>query len=237
MPPQSLRRPSRHRPCYPRLTELHLEGGGDKIVDFTQRVWDIMANHRLPALSALTIETDSESPVSSLLEEGAEGGDGRLGRAFEAVAGTLLRLTLSSSREQSLSAPGCHKVGEAIGKLRRLRYLYLKLSTDGRAYAAMGRGLAASGGCPELFDLDVSGLERNLEGLTREPSLILPSVRNLLVCATCSDEGADEEAAAVVLWAGSGGLQISFRIRCASSSVRKLGCACTCMYASAPDSC
>jgi hypothetical protein len=52
----------------------------------------------------------------------------------------------------------------------------------------VGRGMAASGGCPELFTLAVWGAERNLEWLTYEPSLIVPSVRVLKLLDVCGTE-------------------------------------------------
>jgi hypothetical protein len=73
----------------------------------------------------------------------------------------------------------CHELGAAIGKLHRLRCLHLHFFTDGRDYTALARGMAASGGCPELFEVCVVELERNTDSLTSEPSLIGPSVRRL----------------------------------------------------------
>jgi hypothetical protein len=180
-------------PGFPRLTELQVGGRGDKDVDFIPRVLDIITTGRLPALADLSISSDSDSLMISLLDVWAEGGGCRLGRALEAVAGTLLRLTLSCSRGDDLPDAACYELGAAIGKLRRLRFLSLYLFSDGWGYAAVGWGLAVSGGCPGLFELRLSGLKKNLEWLTREPSLILRSVRNLQISTTCSEDGAEEE--------------------------------------------
>jgi hypothetical protein len=68
--------------------------------------------------------------------------------ALEAVAGTLTHLFLEAwelawtSDEEDV----WYEVGVAVGKLRRLRGLALKLSQDGRVYHALAQGLAASGG-------------------------------------------------------------------------------------------
>jgi hypothetical protein len=69
----------------------------------------------------------------------------------------------------------------AIGKLRRLTYLSLRLCDDGRGYEAMGRGLAASGGCPLLSELRLDDVKSNIDWLLWEPSLIVPSVHRLTV--------------------------------------------------------
>jgi hypothetical protein len=48
--------------------------------------------------------------------------------------------------------------------------------------------VAASGGCQELGSLRLSGLGANLDWLTHQPSLIVPSVRKLLLGAACMEE-------------------------------------------------
>jgi hypothetical protein len=179
---------------FPRLTELRLMGKEEKEVDVVPRVLDLMANGRLPALAALHIRLDSEYLARSLLEEGARGGGGRLGRAFEAVAGTLRRLTIMFSRGDPLPDAASYELGAAIGKLRRLRYLELDMFPDARGYRAVAGALVASGGCPELFKLHLMGMKKNLLWLAREPSLILPSVRNLRITAACPVAETDEEA-------------------------------------------
>jgi hypothetical protein len=148
-----------------------------------------MANGRLPALATLRIDFCN----GLLWEEGQGGGEGgcRLASAFEAVAGTLRRLTFSGGRVTDLPARACYELGGAIGKLRRLRYLQLQFISDGRAIHEVARGLAASGGCPELFAVDADDISKNLDWLVHEPSLIVPSVRSLtLRCARCTEEEA-----------------------------------------------
>jgi hypothetical protein len=175
-------------PTFPRLIELSLDGE----IDLTSPAWGIIADGRVPALASLGITVGR-----NLLLGRPEGeGFGRLVRAFEAVAGTLKRLRVSrgwAGQGYSMPAGACHELGAAIGKLRRLRYLFLSLSQDGRDLHAVGRGMADSGGCPELFWVQVHGLERNYDWLTFEPSLIAPSVRDLHI------EGHSTEEEALVL--------------------------------------
>jgi hypothetical protein len=178
-------------PTFPRLTELHLEGVIDENAPSTLRVWDIMSDGRLPALTSFYTRVFSESVLR-------RGGGWRervrpVADAFEAVAATLTRLTLAGGCDTSvsdLSSTSCHDLGAAIGKLRRLRYLELDLFSNAQEYAAVGRGLAASGGCPELFELEVCGLEKNVNSLLLEPSLIVPSVRNLRIHGFCTNDEA-----------------------------------------------
>jgi hypothetical protein len=167
-------------PTFPRLTNLSLKGRAGAAIDLTSPVWNIMASGRFPALDVLDITFSH-----GILWRQGEGGD-RLARAFEAVAGTLQLLSLKYGFDhirgtESVPAEACYEVGVAIGKLRRLRYLSLDLLPDGRDYRAVGRGVAASGGCPELFELSVGGLESNLDWFITDSSLILPSVRNLYI--------------------------------------------------------
>jgi hypothetical protein len=145
-------------PCFPRLTKLHV-GGSRVVIDLVMPGWGAMANGRLPALASLDMQW-----MSGLLEvdevEGEEAEYFRVARAFEGVAGTLTRLTLNARQGVEPAEGACHELGTAIGKLRRLRYLHLDLFSDGRDYAEMARGVAASGGCPELFRLSID--ENNL---------------------------------------------------------------------------
>jgi hypothetical protein len=137
-------------------------------VDLASPAWDIVANGRLPALASLDI-ADYHRLSLTQGPEGGEGG-GRLSRAFEAVGGTLKRLSIIGSLTSDLLPGACHEVGAAVGKLWRLRYLKLEQMRDGRSYYSLGRGMAASGGCPELFRLEVSGLTRNVDMVTYEPA-------------------------------------------------------------------
>jgi hypothetical protein len=135
-----------------------------------------VANGRLPALARLSLGC----------EKGLVGGEGegvgRLARAFEALAGTLKSLSVTMYGTGDSPAGACYELGAAIGKLRRLKYMTLKVSPDGRNYAAVARGLAASGGCPELFALQLWGIQCNIDWLIAKPSLLaLPSVRSLYI--------------------------------------------------------
>jgi hypothetical protein len=177
-------------PSFSRLTELSLWGAPVKNVDFTQKAWDIMANGRLPALATLSVTLSLEIAFASLKRDRIMEGRCRLARALEAVAGTLRRLTLTGALGKHLPAGACYELGAAVGKLRRLRYLKLDILSDGRDYHAVGRGVAFSGGCPELFQLRLNGLEKNADWLTFKPTLIVPSVRNFQVTGLTTDEEA-----------------------------------------------
>jgi hypothetical protein len=86
-----------------------------------------------------------------------------------------------------LSRYGWYELGAAIGKLRRLRYLELHRVLDCRAHHAVGRGVAASGGCPELVEVCLAtDIATNIGWLTHQPSLIVPSVRDLHIGAYCT---------------------------------------------------
>jgi hypothetical protein len=131
-----------------------------------------------------------------------------------------------------LSDAARFEIAGAIGKLRRLRYLQLDMFSDGRDCTAVGAGLVASGGCPELFELRLDRLEKNLFCVAREPSLILPSVRNVRIDAFCSLEKADEEA----LWVGSSRLQAPSGHVSDAPWGQTSRCACSRVRASYPES-
>jgi hypothetical protein len=172
-------------PSFTRLTRLELWGSEAKgPVDPTSSVWDIMANGRLPALKTLDIRK-----IQLTRWEEGQGGS-RMARAFEAVTGTLRKLDLVAISWDALPVGASYEVGAAIGKLRRLRYLFPDLFVDGRDYHAMGRGMAASGGCPDLFELIVQWTTKNVDWLTHEPGLVVPSVRNLSIAGRCTEEEA-----------------------------------------------
>jgi hypothetical protein len=171
-------------PLFPRLRMLHIEGY--EVVDLASPGWDVMANGRVPALAILSIKS------SSKLLGGQGEGRRRMARAFEAVAGTLRQLHLDAfpdhGPDRGWSPGACYEVGAAIGKLRCLRYLDLKLFSDGREYAAVGRGLAASGGCPALSRVVVDKVARNVEWLSFAPSLIVPSVEYVSIRGRGTEE-------------------------------------------------
>jgi hypothetical protein len=171
-------------PTFTRLTHLSLADGRhtDAAIAFKSRVWDLM-----PALVDLHLESPQGVPWEG------EGGHRLIVRALEGVAGSLRRLELVSTERPASPAPpavACHELGVAIGKMRRLSYLSLDIFDDGRAYHAVERGLAASGGCPPLFELRLLGVQQNVDMVTHEPSLIVPSVRRLRI----QEIGKDAEA-------------------------------------------
>jgi hypothetical protein len=51
----------------------------------------------------------------------------------------------------------------------------------------MGRGLAAAGGCPELFEVKLYGVEKDHEWVTYSPGLIVPSVHDLNIRGICTE--------------------------------------------------
>jgi hypothetical protein len=174
-------------PPFKRLTHLHLGEGPSGAIDLTSPVWDLVARGLLPTLADLSLGC-----YDFLWVQAGEGEEGvcRLICALEGVAGTLTRLALHNYGPAEPSAATCHELGLAIGKLWRLNYLSLRLSKDGRSYKAVGRGLAASGGCPRLSELHLGGVSENFNFLTLEPSLIVPSVRDLHLHLSCSQEDA-----------------------------------------------
>jgi hypothetical protein len=168
--------------AFPRLTHLEItapETSSDHVREHPPGaggvgLWELMASGGLPALAKLRV-----SPEGALGRRGEV--RGRVAPAFEAVAGTLTHLSI----EIEVGAVGWGDEGEAgyewglaVGKLRRLKELALGLSTDGRAYYAFARGLAASGGDrppPLLRRIKVAYLMRTNADLLA--SLLLPSVR------------------------------------------------------------
>jgi hypothetical protein len=179
-------------PVFPRLTELCLERGPyQRGIDSEARPLAIMINGRLPALASLSL-----SYVYGYLcgEGGGEGGVGqKLTLAFEAVASTLRRLSLNGGgvswyEGEALSEATRHTLGEAVGKLRRLTYLKLDLFSDNRDYTALARGMAASGGCPELLEMEVHGFRS--DSFIHQPSVIVPSVRDLYIAGRCTEDEA-----------------------------------------------
>jgi hypothetical protein len=173
------------------------------VIDLTSPVWDLMASGRMPDLAELCLHCKQLS--WGHCGKGAQGGY-RLARALEGVAGTLKRLTLESDiLHEDVPVAARHDLGVAIGKMRRLTYLSLCLFADGRAYQAVGRGLAASGGCPPLSELHLDRVQRNIDGIVYETNLIVPSVRRLHIQAFVS---ASEEDALLLC---CGLVQVGYR--------------------------
>jgi hypothetical protein len=180
-------------PTCPTFTRLpHLTFRGDNApIELTSPVWDRVTSGQLPALADFHLEGRKELSFAS-------------GRGFsvflcalEAVAGTLRRLTLRSAFVRRMPSTMGSRLGVVIGKMRRLRYLSIRLTREGQFYHAMGCGLAAFGGCPQLRELHVSGVRRDFDCLTFEPSLIVPSVRSLHISG---GEGEGEDV--LVLYCG-----------------------------------
>jgi hypothetical protein len=166
-------------PAFTRLTHLHLfESREAETFDLASPIWGLVASELLPVL------TDFSFIFTRLWwGKAGEGGEGgcRMERSLEAVAGTLRRLSIHFYAPPDLCDEVSYELGVAIGKMRHLTHLSLSLSENGRSYQAMGRGMAASGGCPPLFELEVYGVKENAILLACEPSLIVPSVRELHV--------------------------------------------------------
>jgi hypothetical protein len=133
-------------------------------------LWELLASGGLPALAKLSLAGDWEC-----VEEVRT----RVVPAFEAVAGTLTHLFLGKSAGQENDELDIgYELGLAVGKLRRLKDLALDLSDDGRAYDAVARGLAASGGdhaLPLLWRVILPSRVRFNSDLLA--SLLLQSVR------------------------------------------------------------
>jgi hypothetical protein len=111
-------------------------------------LWEVWASGGLPALAKLKVTLIGE-PAGDDLKVSA-----RMAPALEAVAGTLTHLDLVKSciprPMRTSELEGGYMMGVAVGKLRRLRDLTLRVSEDGRVYHAFAKGLAASGGARPL---------------------------------------------------------------------------------------
>jgi hypothetical protein len=141
-------------------------------------LWELMASGGLPALTKLSVRLEGRWG-------GAEEVRTWVAPAFEAVAGTLTHLYINKVDHDgewlSDEVEVGYELGIAVGKLRRLKDLVLRLSGDGRVYQAMAQGLAASGGdrpLPLLWRLGFFALQVNAHLVVA--SLQLPSVRVLL---------------------------------------------------------
>jgi hypothetical protein len=133
-------------------------------------LWELMASGGLPALATLKVVLGERRRL-----------DPRVAPAFEGVAGTLTHLYLHQwfppGWGSNEVAGAGYEIGVAVGKLRRLKDLALDISSNGRAYHGVARGLAASGGdrpLPLLWRLMLPSVEAHA---VQVASLLLPSVR------------------------------------------------------------
>jgi hypothetical protein len=172
--------------AFARLTHLEISDSGrghppDHAVGVG--LWEVMASGGLPALAKLRV---------TLLGcwGGVEEARGRVAPALEAVAGTLTRLHLDTSHGSihdgwlGDEVEVGYELWVAVGKLRWLTDLTLKLSQDGRVYHAVAQGLAASGGdrpLPLLWRLEMVQVWTNAD-LLASLLLLLPSVRVFITC-------------------------------------------------------
>jgi hypothetical protein len=143
-------------------------------------LWELMASGGLPALAKLSVRLYCRWGG---MEEEVES---RVAPALEAAAGTLTHLKLNNhvytlGRDEEPPKDVGYELGLAVGKLRRLKDLAIRLCKDGGAYHAFAQGLAASGGdrpLPLLWRMGVFGdVGANADLLA---SLLLPSVRVLV---------------------------------------------------------
>jgi hypothetical protein len=123
--------------------------------------------------------------------------------AFEGVAGTLktLKLEQEGARGEAAGAEGddvLWPLSEAISKLRRLETLTLRVEEHGLGYHRIAQGMP-EGACPALRSLTFS-TQRGAAWLACQPSIILPSVRQLGV-SICYNEynGVHDPAEALAL--------------------------------------
>jgi hypothetical protein len=139
-------------------------------------LWELMASGGLPALAKLKVRLGGRWRGVGLGEVRS-----RVAPALEAVAGTLTHLHLDKvapDRWRDKDEGWGFELGVAVGKLRRLKDLALRLSKGGRVYHAFAQGLAAVGGdrpLPLLWRVSLrSEVKTNADLLS---SLLLPSLQ------------------------------------------------------------
>jgi hypothetical protein len=102
-------------PTFPRLTELRLVGmmDVDDDVVWASPAWEIMASGRLPALASAYIRIRRDLLLGRVADgEGARERVPQVARAFEAVAGTLRRLSLTTYADYtSPTNEACYELG------------------------------------------------------------------------------------------------------------------------------
>jgi hypothetical protein len=145
-------------------------------------LWEVMASGGLPVLAKLKVRLEGRWGSAEEVRI-------RVAPALESVAGTLTHLHLekSGSKWSSDELEVGYELGVAVGKLRRLMDLSLKVSRDGLVHHAMAQGLAASGGeRPSPLLWRVWLFSRLCTDADRVASLLLPSVRVFL--PNCGDK-------------------------------------------------
>jgi hypothetical protein len=168
-PPKPSPSPSPSR-AFLRLTDLEVTA--DSFVLGGEGLWCFMAQCAFPALKALRLSSYRRSwPVG---EGRGEGVRLQVVPAFEAVADTLQTLQISVFDECELPRDVLLQLGSAIGRLRRLHTLGLRLSESGGDYHTLARGMD-DGACPLLSSVEIR-VSRDAACLARRPSLIRPSV-------------------------------------------------------------
>jgi hypothetical protein len=180
-----------------RLATLRLSycrGDDDRVLS-SLALWGLMARGGLPTLTSLHIDFGR-------WRWGADLGAAVVA-AFEGVAGTLTYLSLIQwdfeDAVDGAEADGVlRQFGEAIGKLRRLENLNLRINRPGLDYHRLAQGMA-KGACPALHSLTIF-LRSGAAWLGGRPSIILPSVQALAVGFTRSaSDGAEPLALACAL--------------------------------------
>jgi hypothetical protein len=156
---------------WPRLTRLEVVSQNPRYPsnEPPQGLWEVVALGGIPSLASLSVDFGPEWTADEV--------EARWRPAFEAVAGTLAHLRLSTSHV--CEAPVLYELGVAVGKLWRLGTLDMRLRPHRVAFTSVGDGLAASGEegagppCPLLWRVTCGGMGEwdTVEGL------ILPSVR------------------------------------------------------------
>jgi hypothetical protein len=147
-------------------------------------LWELMASGGLPALTKLRLSLEGRWGAVEQVRT-------RVAPAFEAVASTLAHLHLErigSKEWLDGEVDVGYELGKAVGKLRRLKDLWVGLTVDGRVYQAIARGFTASGGdnpLPLLWRVGVSCAVEEADA-DLPTSLLLPSVR--VFSTECDDK-------------------------------------------------
>jgi hypothetical protein len=178
-------------------------------------LWRVMARGGFPSLSSLS------------LEGGRYKLDGECGpamaAAFEGVADTLKKLVFYQDLyydqvpeyvDPVRADATLVRIGEALGKLRRLETLDLNIGRTGLACYRLAQGMG-EGACPALRSLTCY-VDQGAAWLAARPSVILPSVQDLCVELSGDDDDAEHaEMLAMACALTSLGYRGSLVLRCA----------------------